>query len=443
MIEPVNLSPYKNLKELKTFRLANSKTFLKVKTEKGEKRKFVKWIGHVHYKNNYDDSSEAWKDIDLEIKKKGKKFVISKAIYDLEIFSDVIGYSYNSKRDGKVIVKLKSLNGVPVSDLDLKINPELDGNRLWWKNVFQDIDIYIQALPLRVRCFKVLKTNKAPVKLEWDIYENEKGKARFKRETNGIDKEKRKIRLENNIVKLEKTKDKLNHFVFGEEFKQEVAVIKDKKTRVKEWSKSFKYPVIIDADVDELITVDEDDGKEWIKLSDWQYEVGSVMVGAYTTNTYYNGGIRFQGIAIPNGATIDTAVLKLNISYFNNNPIAKIYGDDVDDAASWSISNRPSQIIKTTAYKSWTPSATGLSTVDIKNIIEEILSRDGWASGNDLRIGFINNATPGTVNIVGFHDYYDGGAETAANLEIDYTVASTITNRNMSFLSLARITNLA
>jgi hypothetical protein len=58
-------------------------------------------MGVIHYRDDYGDPFEQWKEIDLSIDANGQ---VSTAPYSIEIFTDRIGYTYTSKRGGQIDV---------------------------------------------------------------------------------------------------------------------------------------------------------------------------------------------------------------------------------------------------------------------------------------------------------------------------------------------------
>jgi len=114
-------------------------------------------------------------------------------------------------------------------------------------------------------------------------------------------------------------------------------------------------------------------------------------------------GMRFNKLAIPNGATITKAWVVFEADEVgaskNINPcMLTIKGQAADNAPEFAkdsvtpnlISGRPT----TTASVTWSPpdwmveheKGAGQTTPDIKAIIQEIVSRSGWASGNSIVI---------------------------------------------------------
>ncbi len=418
-----NVFPAESLKqdlnELMDKRTLNSKTYHKG----GNKYTFVKSLGSIHYKK--DNKLE---EIDLTLQEAEDYFYVNKTLYDLKIFKNFIGYQYESKEGGRVDVKLKEIDGVNISDLNLNIKLEkVEGlpNRVIYRDVLPGLDLFLNLRSGRVQFFKVIKNDSSPVKLAWDVYEDKETKAHFNRKTIGQDGDKKEIELTNKITEIS-TEETYKHLVFTEEFKGRIA-IKDPETRIKSWSNDFTYPVIIDADVEEDIVNTVDDGHDDIYYNNW-VSTPSTILGGFSAGFpgygYWNPAFRFQGIAIPQEATIDDANLKLDLKSVAGTQQFKIYGDDVDDAAAFSNGNLPRNITKTTADATWSPATTGTISIGITGIVQEIVNRTagaGWVSGNDMRFAMFYQKNYGT-HFVGIYDYNKSQAE-AAHLIVNYTVA--------------------
>lgn len=147
-----------------------------------------------------------------------------------------------------------------------------------------------------------------------------------------------------------------------------------------------------------------------------------------STVTFNNAGFwigyRFLNVTIPNAATINTATLSYYVtSTTRDDNEQDVYGNDVDDAATFTtaannISSRTLTTAKTTV--SADSVGVGFYAVDVTAVVQEIINRAGWVSGNDLAL--IMDALTG-VNL-GL-DMYDGTPANAAKLDIDYTEVST------------------
>ncbi len=106
-------------------------------------------------------------------------------------------------------------------------------------------------------------------------------------------------------------------------------------------------------------------------------------------------GLRFTNVTIPKGSKIDSAFLII-YSHEEEKDTAKItiWGQASDNSTTFSIDtlmlNRP----KTAAKVTWTvtevwPIWTKFRTPDVTPIIQEIVNRSGWNSGNAMTLFFV------------------------------------------------------
>ena len=120
----------------------------------------------------------------------------------------------------------------------------------------------------------------------------------------------------------------------------------------------------------------------------------------FFNDRYGNGGegqhigIRFTGIAIPTGAVITSAYLQFHTDEKDTAPTSMlIRGEDSDDADTFAdVEHNITSRVTTDASTTWTPdewSKVGEAdaaqrTPDLSAVVQEIVSRSGWQSGNDL-----------------------------------------------------------
>lgn len=157
---------------------------------------------------------------------------------------------------------------------------------------------------------------------------------------------------------------------------------------------------------------------------DAQQSADTVTLGDNNINisaTTQYGGFRFNNVTIPAGATINSADITLTTySDSYDDPDTTIYGEDIDDAPAFTTTtNNISGRTLTTASVAWT--ATNIGTAnkaspDIKSIIQEIIDRPGWTSGNDIAIIIKGNSGTSTFRVRAY-DYGSGYPQ----LNIDYT----------------------
>ena len=101
---------------------------------------------------------------------------------------------------------------------------------------------------------------------------------------------------------------------------------------------------------------------------------------------YYKGFWRFQNIAVPQGATIETASFKVYWESGNSRTF-KVIALDNDDAPQPADNTYADHSLETTASVDWTiDTDEGAYTVEVKTIIQEIVDKSGWSSGNAIML---------------------------------------------------------
>ncbi len=140
-------------------------------------------------------------------------------------------------------------------------------------------------------------------------------------------------------------------------------------------------------------------------------------------------GVRFVNIQIPPGATILNAYLQFEVDQTDSSATALIiHGEDVADAAGFSsaINNITSRGL-TSASVAWNPvswTVVNAQTVDqrtpnLSTVVQEIVSRSDWQTGNDLAI-IISGSGERTA------ESFDGEAAAAPLLHVNYTLDSVV-----------------
>jgi hypothetical protein len=151
-----------------------------------------------------------------------------------------------------------------------------------------------------------------------------------------------------------------------------------------------------------------------------------VATNQTTTSAGRYFGHRFLNVAIDPGSTIDLATLQV---YCNNATYDDIRftvtGEDIDDAPTFSSSSgNISGRADTAASVNWDANGVGAgwqSSPDLVAIIQEIVDRAGWSSGNDLVLICLT-----TIGIYFDERMWDYAGNTeGARLDIDYTPPAT------------------
>ena len=141
---------------------------------------------------------------------------------------------------------------------------------------------------------------------------------------------------------------------------------------------------------------------------------------------------------IPQGATITSAYYQFTADEADDTSVSvTIYGEDADNSAAYTeILNAISNRTFTTASVSWSSIPEWVSagdelaaqkTPDLKTIVQEIVNRSGWSSGNGMSIIFEPVGTAGDYSRVA--DSYDGDPATAPEITIVY---STLTHYDIT-----------
>ena len=144
----------------------------------------------------------------------------------------------------------------------------------------------------------------------------------------------------------------------------------------------------------------------------------------------YNGsadqtvGLRFNGINVPQGATITNAYVQFTVDEADSGTTnLTVRGQAADNATAFDLNTNydVSTRTTTTASVSWSPapwSAVGAAgadqrTPDLSAVVQEIVNRPGWATNNSLAL-ILSGTGERTA------EAYEGGAAMAPKLYIDY-----------------------
>ncbi|MFZ2406468.1 MAG: Ig-like domain-containing protein, partial [Methylobacter sp.] len=134
-------------------------------------------------------------------------------------------------------------------------------------------------------------------------------------------------------------------------------------------------------------------------------------------------GMRFNAVAIPKGAIIKNAYIQFNADETGSAATAlQIFGQAADDPSTFtSATGDISSRAKTAASVAWSPAAwpavgdAGIDqrTPDLRAVIQEIVDRSGWTSGNSLAL-----IISGDGNRVA--EAFDGVPSAAPLLHVEY-----------------------
>jgi hypothetical protein len=104
-------------------------------------------------------------------------------------------------------------------------------------------------------------------------------------------------------------------------------------------------------------------------------------------------GLRFRGLPIPQGATITKAYLDLaagNGDNENDRASVKIWGEDIDNSSSFYYNEEFKDRNRTASNEDWSNIdrweryGEKHRSVDVSTVVQEIIGRNGWTSGNAM-----------------------------------------------------------
>lgn len=367
----------------KTFDLGGGKRMLRLGIRKP-----------LHYVNEQGQLE----DIDLTPTLDRGQHFISKTPYKARIGRDFPGYRYTGER-GTISAELVAIAGNPIA----RREPDYADKRFYWRGISLDTDCTIIPRNAGLAALVTLHSENAPRSFTWEVL----GDKAMMRPLIGRDDLGRSLELEQ-----EWNGDNLQITWTGR-------VIDGERARKGQGFAEPKYPVWIDPTVNEEIVAGADDASSY-NDGTLKFTAGDTRLLLGSTGYATHLGLRFQTIAIPQGATIDAAILTLDVVTGDSGAAVRIYGNDVDDAAAWANpGNLMRNITKTSAFVNFSGfTATGAVTIGVTSPVQEIINRAGWASNNDLGIV----AFP-TGNAFARIAAIEHATRDEAQLDITYTVA--------------------
>jgi len=370
--------PYIDSVEVLDKRNENSKTFQNLDgtyTWNGN-------IGPIHFKQTYN-KNEQWEEIDDEHTVDIDDYILyDKMPIKVKIFKNNIGYEIESRKTGhKYKIELEN-KGLSKDDVEFEFDVQSDKVRLW----------------------KIIKTDKVK-SIKWKITEENKstgiGSLKFRKTPEAIDL------IEKNI-----------------DGKHKQVSIVTKKTAINDKSfyweeKGFKSNLKIDTDVNYQISVGANDGY-WSSSS---FQSGTSVSPVGTSYSFFG---RVLGVLIPNGATINSAVIQVLSSSGNSLSVnTKVYLNDENSAtAPTSVATADGKAVTSGIdwdISSWS-SGSWKTSPSIITPVSEIINRIGWESGNDMMVLWKNDGGA-AGKYIQFCNFETTGNVSGLKLVVTYTSA--------------------
>lgn len=395
--------------EITPLRQENSKTYLMPNGNIG----LDVYMGTIHYKDNYADNNEQWKDIDTTIVN-GR---VDKAPYILVI--DYANYSITvtSKRDGSVTIL--QLDTLGLANKPIKVLPAVANNRATFGGVAFDTDFVIEASNERVKFKRVLLSSSASTLAKFNI-----------------------IQVGNGIAITCSGRSQIT----GKPINVGSSKVGYTLT---EWVDSAElegvsYPIEIDPTVEVRVGASSDDCARNIGgAAGWSLVATIGEVGAEAVNKQFGMGLRFLNIAVANAETISTAYIVLESGAVTSNTVcnARVSAEDVDDAVTFvdnaaafdaRYANHTTAVVDWDNIPAWSYPEVGADTTtpEIKTVVQEIVDRGGWVSGQDMVFfieDFDDRSDASAKRLALSWDFGDNTH--GALLHIEYVVLPTVTSQ--------------
>lgn len=142
-------------------------------------------------------------------------------------------------------------------------------------------------------------------------------------------------------------------------------------------------------------------------------------------NSIWKNAIRFRNVTVPQGATITAAYITLRSGGGNSNTLVRldIKGNDEDDAVSPTDASEFDNLSEVSSSVSWQGLAAGdfslVDTPSISDIIQDIVDRGGWSSGNAMQIMINDDGSDSGAGRT--FESFDTEEDDAPLLHIEYT----------------------
>lgn len=117
-----------------------------------------------------------------------------------------------------------------------------------------------------------------------------------------------------------------------------------------------------------------------------------------------DGALRFTNIAIPQGSTLSMAYIVYKYGTVGGSGSWKfnVEGIDEDNTASFGDPFGRSRTTASAGFNEGEPTSGGTKIIDVKSIVQEIVNRAGWSSGNAM--GFIFDDQTSDSDVFAFAD---------------------------------------
>ena len=172
-----------------------------------------------------------------------------------------------------------------------------------------------------------------------------------------------------------------------------------------------------------------------MSLTSSDLELHNENIIEHGANDNDHHGMRWTDVIVPNAATIINATIQYHVDQTSTGSdqvlVVRYRGEDVDSASTYTNTDFDlTDRTQTTAFVDWSvPTWVSVSdegpaqlTPNLATIVQEIVDRPGWLSGNDMNI-MITDWPNGTGTNIGarWAESFDGESASAPELNISFT----------------------
>lgn len=182
-----------------------------------------------------------------------------------------------------------------------------------------------------------------------------------------------------------------------------------------EWLETATYPVYIDPTIDADVATGNDDGYA-TTAGGYDGTYSRATYGEYS-GTEYEAWTRFDGITIPQSATINTANVSYSVQYvYVGGALMEMYAEDANDPSYPTDQADYYSRTLTTASNSFQDTSTGETSHSIISVIQELVNSYDYSS-EAIQLLWYDASSTNRYNK--FYTYENGGV--IPNLYIEYT----------------------
>jgi len=219
--------PVHRTRHTKRFRLDNGK------------QRIVVTKGPMHW----NDGGEL-KEIDLTPRLLSNRFIVDQADYIFEVFRNG-RFLYTSRAGGTYQLRIRDLGG------PLSLNPVVEGREIRFNDIRPGLDLVYQVRPTGIRMIRHLKSDQAPKRMVFRVFESDTRQFDEKAQLWGWDSKypripaRRPLNLTRTVSRERPASGSRMRYDVTEIWTGEAGEIVDPSTRRREWQSDIVYPVVI------------------------------------------------------------------------------------------------------------------------------------------------------------------------------------------------------